>query len=121
MPVQAPDQAPVPISIDVDMVLADGSRHLLGLNRSWMMDSDSRRSHGYAPLVSALKLIEAKYLRYPGWEESNIFRWSVPSFTQPNASLALPGPDRHFPIQISQWVGSDSRTLVKAFGFDEFT
>jgi alpha-L-arabinofuranosidase len=117
---QAPTNAPVPISVDVDSVLADVSRHPLGLNTSWMTDSDSRRPPGSAPLVSALKSIGAKYLRYPGGEESNIFLWSVPPYTKPSASLALPGPDRHFPNQFSQWVGSDNRTLVKAFGFDEF-
>ena len=105
------------ITVDPTSVLSDTVRHPVGINTSWIDDNQAWRAPGSPALPTALGNLGVKYIRFPGGEDSNLYLWSVPPYTGPLPTLALPGPDRNYN---QPPVVANSTTPVNPYDFDQF-
>lgn len=110
---------PEAVMVDVTAVLSDVSHHPLGINVNYWTDDDNNPllPSDHVPLETSLKLLGAKYLRYPGgWKSEQTF-WSIPPYTSSQPVLARPDL---WPGDEPILVQPDGSWAIDPLDFDEF-
>ncbi len=101
------------LRVDVGQVLANTSRHPIGINLNYLRDNDDNFSAG-RPIQEALKEMGVKYLRYPGGEKSDYYLWSLPPYAHSNPQVFDRGGKSPEPYKTKWAVGH------KLLDFDQF-
>jgi alpha-L-arabinofuranosidase len=78
------------LNIYIDSIVADVSRHPVGINLDYFMDGN-RFPHPQRSVADALKAMGVKYLRYPGGDKSDLNLFSVPPYNKSQPTLARTG------------------------------
>lgn len=73
---------PVTLTVNTRHVVREGADRFVGINLNYLRDHDANRP-GARPLDTALAEMGTRWLRYPGGEKSNFYRWSEPPYTHP--------------------------------------
>lgn len=110
------------VAINATNIVADASRHPIGINMDYLMDSDRRRPNAPRSTEAAICEMGARYLRYPGGEKSDSYLWSVAPWNGPKPTLARTGPNE-WPASDRFLTASNDGTWItgkEPLDFDEF-
>lgn len=123
-----PPIPPVPISenratlrITPTNMRNDISSKPFGINMNTLTDDQNNRAAGSTPLAGAIASIGVKYLRFPGGEKSDVYRWASPPYTDPTTSSLSRISSSDFPAGFPQfWNLTQNTWNNDNYDFDEF-
>jgi len=72
------------IEVDTSKTIRSIERNPLGINYNYLRDDDANRLEGAPPLSEVLKELNVKWVRYPGGEKSDHYRFALPPYTEVN-------------------------------------
>ena len=106
------------IVIDSEKDIAPFPSTRVGINVNFLLDgADEGPTH--RSLLSALKQMGVRSLRFPGGEDSDAYLWSIPPFLKSHPALARTGPAA-WPANDDRYTLPDKVTLRDTLDFDEF-
>lgn len=109
------------ITVNVGEILNDISSKPFGINLNTLTDDQANRAAGAEPLAEALKKIGVHYLRYPGGEKSDVYKWASDPFDSPTTSSLSRISSLDFPAGDTQfWNLSQNEWANDNYNFDEF-
>jgi len=72
------------IQIHADRVVRNQADRFIGINVNFLRDADTNRAPGARPLAEALNELGVRWLRYPGGEKSDYYRFANPPYGEAN-------------------------------------
>ena len=78
----AAQAGPLTLKVDTRHVVREGADRFVGINLNYLRDLDANRPRA-RPLNAALADMGARWLRYPGGEKSDFYRWAEPPYSRP--------------------------------------
>ncbi len=107
---------PMIIQVHADQIVRTEADSFIGINVNFLRDTDANRAPGARPLGQALNELGVRWLRYPGGEKSDYFRFANPPY-----EVANPSALGWYGEQGGDWLGFDAYIeLCRAQGAEPY-